>query len=314
MRIGILDFCPVRPGRPPQESLHETLRLAQEAEALGYSRYWLAEHHEPQYAQHVPDLMAGLIASHTRRIRVGVAGVLLRLHSPMRVAKTFSVLEALFPGRIDLGMAGGGAEPAVTQAMRAFAPPVDAAPVEFHAQVRSLLELIQDGPPLPFNPRVTPPPALWLLGMSSLETARLAAHQGLGFGFSLAHPQSKDDPSIPSIYLSEFRPTPQRPEPELVIAVRGLCAESERDALRHMRPGLQKRGLHNIVLGSPEKCRERMEEVCHRYGTNELVFYDVAATPDARLRNYRLLATVREPATTRRRGPRPPGPAKPRRR
>ena len=123
MRLGILDFCLIRPGLEPFHSLHASLALAQEAERLGYSRYWMAEHHELLYAQHVPEMMVPLIAGSTERHAHGRGGVLIKLHSPLRVAKAFRMLEALFPGRIDLGVGGGEAEPEVVEAMREAGPP-----------------------------------------------------------------------------------------------------------------------------------------------------------------------------------------------
>ena len=119
MRLGILDFCLLREGLKPFHSLHESLLLAQEAERLGYSRFWMAEHHELLYAQQAPELMVPLVAGSTERIRVGVAGMLLKLHSPLRVAKAFRLLESVFPGRIDLGVGGGEADAEVVEIGRA---------------------------------------------------------------------------------------------------------------------------------------------------------------------------------------------------
>ncbi|WP_052517555.1 MsnO8 family LLM class oxidoreductase [Archangium violaceum] len=291
MHLGILDFCPIRKGHLPYESIHETIRLAQEADALGMSRFWLAEHHELAYAHHAPDIMAALLAGATDRIRIGVAGMLLKLHSPMRVAKAFRLMESLFPGRIDLGMAGGEAEPAVIDAMRDRSQPLPEMRAEYPQRVLRLVELIRGQSPLVFNPLGTPTPPLWMLGMSSLDTARLAAHQGMNFGFSLAHPQSRDNPSVTACYLEEFRPAPHQPQPGLVVAVTGLCAETEEEARRlagahaeHNREGL-------ALIGNPAQCRERMEEICHRYRTQELVFLDLAPDAESRLRCYRLLAS-----------------------
>ncbi len=290
MRLGILDFCQVYKGLAPYESLFESVRLAREAEALGYSRFWLAEHHELTYAQHASDIMATLIAGSTERIRVGVAGVLLKLHSPMRVAKAFRVLEAVFPGRIDLGVGGGEAEPPVVEAMRDGAQPIDEVRADYAQRVLRLLSFIRGESELPFNPLGTPAPPFWLLGMSRPESARLAAHHGTSFGFSLAHEQSRDNPSIAAVYLDEFRPNAHLARPELVIAVSGLCAETEEEAFRLATPTMGRMDPRLAIVGTPRQCREKLEALAHRYRAEELVFLDMAPDPQARLSSFRLLA------------------------
>lgn len=290
MRLGILDFSPTRQGRIPYEGMHESIRLAQTVDSLGYSRYWLAEHHELPYSHHVPDLMAALIAGTTENLRVGAAGMLLKLHSPMRVAKTFRAMEALFPGRIDLGVAGGEAEPAVVEAMRGHPQPLEEVRKQYSERVVDLIELIRGQSPLAFNPLGTPAPPVWVMGMSSPTTAKLAAHHGASFGFSLAHPTSRDNPSVPAIYRDEFRPTTHQAAPEVVVAVRGLCAETEDDAWRMLRSFTNTPTTGLEVVGTPAQCREKMEAICHRYGTQELVFLDFAPDLDTRIRGYQMLS------------------------
>jgi luciferase family oxidoreductase group 1 len=292
MRLGILDFCPLRKGMLPYQCIHESIALAREADALGYSRFWLAEHHELAYAQHTPDIMTALIAGATDRIRVGAAGMLLKLHSPMRVAKAFRLMESLFPGRIDLGMAGGEAEPAVIDAMKNHAQPLAETRAAYPASILQLVELIRGQSPLVFNPLGTPPPALWVLGMASLDTARLTAHQGMSFGFSLAHPQSRHNPAVTACYLEEFRPSAHQAQPELIVAVTGLCAETEQEARRLAGAHAEHNRESLAVLGTPEQCREQMEAIGDRYRARELVFLDLAPDAESRLRGYRLLASA----------------------
>jgi luciferase family oxidoreductase group 1 len=282
MRLGILDFCLLREGLKPFHSLHETLLLAQEAEKLGYSRFWMAEHHELLYAQQAPDMMVPLVAGSTDRIRVGVAGILLKLHSPLRVAKAFRLLEAIFPGRIDLGVGGGEAEPDIVAAMRDGGEPLSLVRGDYARRVLRLLELVRGETPLAFNPLGTPAPPFWMLGLGRSESARLAARHSTSFGFSLAHVQSKDDPTITARYQEEFRSSPWLARPELVVAVSGLCAETEAEA--------RSLALRDLGNPQPELCRQKLEAIAHRYHTEELVFLDLAPDGASRLRCYRLLS------------------------
>jgi luciferase family oxidoreductase group 1 len=294
MRLGILDFCRIHKGIAPYESLFGSVRLAQEAEALGYSRFWLAEHHELTYAHHAPDILATLIAGSTERIRVGVAGVLIKLHSPMRVAKAFRLMEAFFPGRIDLGVGGGEAEPPVVEAMRDGAQPISEVRAEYDQRLLRLLAFMRGESPLAFNPLGTPAPLFWILGLSRPDSARLAAQQGTCYGFSLAHAQSRDNPSITSIYLDEFRPNTHLARPELVVAVSGLCAETEEEAWRLARPMRDGMNPQLAVIGNPEQCREKLESIALRYRTEEIIFQDVAPDPESRVNCFRLLSSALE--------------------
>jgi luciferase family oxidoreductase group 1 len=290
MRLGILDFCPIRKGRPPAESLYESVELAREADALGYSRYWLAEHHELGLAHHSPETLMGLIAGSTERIRVGVAGILMGLHSPMRVAKVFKVLEAFFAGRLDLGVGAGSAEAPVLAAMRDGAPMVGDHRQDYVRRVTALLEFLRGESPLHFNPLGVAPPPVWVLASGSPETASLAASLGTCFGHSLIHPKSRDDAGLAARYVEEFRPRPDMPEPRWVVAVTGLCAETEAEARRlaSLSPDDPKSGLE--IVGSPAQCRERFQALCESYRTDEIIFKDFAPDPESRLRCHRLLA------------------------
>lgn len=290
MRLGILDFCLLREGLKPFHSLHETLLLAQEAERLGYSRFWMAEHHELLYAQQAPELMVPLVAGSTERIRVGVAGMLLKLHSPLRVAKAFRLLESVFPGRIDLGVGGGEAEAEVVAAMRDGGEPLSLVRGDYSRRVLQLLEYIRGESPLAFHPLGTPAPPFWMLGLGRSESARLAARHGTSFGFSLAHVQSKDDPSIALRYLEEFRSSAWLARPELVVAVSGLCAETEAEARALALQNLGNPDPALSVIGDPEQCRQKLEAIAHRYHAEELVFLDLAPDGASRLRGYRLLS------------------------
>jgi luciferase family oxidoreductase group 1 len=291
MRLGILDVCVVRKGHPPAQSLYESVELARAADALGYSRYWLAEHHELTLAHHSPEILASLIAGSTERLRVGVAGMLMRLHSPMRVAKAFKVLETFFGGRIDLGVGGGGAEPPVLEAMRG-APERDNVREDYVRRVKELVELVRGDSPLAFNPLGVSAPPIWVLASGSHETASLAARLGTCFGLSLLLPQSRDEPAVMARYLEEFRPRPEQPRPQAVLAVSGLCAETEQEAERLAKLFGDGFRSKQSVVGNPEQCRERLLALADRYRTDELIFLDLAPDAESRLRCFRLLAEI----------------------
>lgn len=291
MQLGLLDFCAFSKRQSPTERVFETIELAQEAEALGYSRYWLAEHHELGYAHHSPELLASVIAGSTERIRVGVAGMLLLLHSPMRVAKAFRLLSGLYGGRVDLGMGSGSAEPAVIEAMRqGGAAPT---PEDYTQRVLQLLGMMRGEESAPvINPLDAAPCPLWVLGVGSPGTAALAARQGTCYGLSLSHTKSRDDPSLLAVYRDEFRPSKELPRPQCIVSVAGVCAETEEEAWRlaEAAPEYPRSGLE--VVGTPEQCREKLEALCHRYGVSELVLLNLAPTQESRLRSLRLLSEV----------------------
>jgi len=290
MQLGLLDFCALGKRQSPVERVFETIQLAQEAESLGYSRYWLSEHHELSYAHHSPDLLAAILAGGTERIRVGVAGMLLLLHSPMRVAKTFRLMSALYGGRVDLGMGSGlTADAAVLSGMRQGAPVTG--PEDYPARVRQLLELVRGGESIPtFNPLDAATCPLWVLGSGSPATAAMAARHGTCFGLSLSHNKSRDDPSLLAVYRNEFRPTREQPQPECIVSVAGVCAETEEEARRLAEEAPENPRSGFEVVGTPAHCREKLETLCHRYGVDELIFLNIAPEQDSRRRSLQLLS------------------------
>ena len=189
MRFGVLDQTPVRPGSSPAEALGESVRLAQHVEALGFDRYWLAEHHGGQaLAGPAPEILTARIASATSTLRVGTGGVMLMHYSPFKVAEQFRVLEALFPGRIDLGIGRAPGADGHTTAALGYGNAVGAD--YFAAKVADLQAWLTDGTPhtqalstVPCGPKTPSAPELWLLG-STDQSAQLAAHLGLRFAFA----------------------------------------------------------------------------------------------------------------------------------
>jgi luciferase family oxidoreductase group 1 len=289
MRLGLLDFCSLRKRQSPVERVFETVQLAQQAEHLGFSRYWLSEHHELNYAHHSPELLATILAGSTERIRVGVAGMLMLLHSPLRVAEAFRLMSGLFSGRVDLGMGSGLAEPSVIKELRQGVP-ISNMTEDYQQRVSRLMALMRGEGEPSFNPLDAPPCPLWVLGLSSPGTAAFAARQGACYGVSLSHNKSRDNPSLISVYRDEFRPTPTQPKPQWIVSVAGVCAETEQEARRlaeqtadNPRSGLE-------IVGTPQQCLEQLEAIRERYQCEELIHLDLAPDLESRRRSLQLLA------------------------
>jgi luciferase family oxidoreductase group 1 len=239
--LSVLDLSPVTTAAPGSVALRNSLDLARLADRLGYNRYWLAEHHNlANIASSSPDLMIGQIAAATSRMRIGSGGVMLPNHAPLMVAERFKVLEALFPGRIDLGLGRApGTDPVTSYALRARQDP--RAGDEFLERFQELLLLERGGFPEghPFrNVRAVPSdvalPPIWLLG-SSGYSAELAAACGLGFAFA-HHFADHDAAGAMLSYREHFKPSPARPpglsQPYAILATAAIAADSDAEAER----------------------------------------------------------------------------------
>jgi len=315
LRLGVLDQSPVPSGSTPAEALRETVILAQAAERLGYSRYWLAEHHgTPGLAGTAPEVLAARVAAATSTIRVGAGGILLSHYSPRKVAETFAVLGALFPGRVDLGLGrADGASPATAAALQAGA---EGAHRPFGEKLVDLLHRVEgDDPALPAGDGPQP----WLLASSS-DGAGAAATLGLPLCF--AHFISTGyGPQIVARYRTAFRPTVRRQWSEAMVAVAVICAETDeeaerlatsvdvwkladedargcvpsieeaaarpRTALEHATIVQRRKGL---VVGGPDRVADTLNRLACDFDVEELVVLTVCHDPEARLRSYQLLA------------------------
>jgi len=233
--LSVLDLSPVVTGASGAVSLRNSLDLAQLADSLGYTRYWVAEHHNlPSVASSAPEIMIGQIAAATTRMRVGSGGVMLPNHAPLMVAERLKVLEALFPGRIDIGIGRApGTDPVTSFALRRRADNAD----DFLERFQELILFEQRGfpPGHPFNtvyamPKDIALPPIWLLG-SSGYSAQLAAMVGMGFSF--AHHFSDHDAVAPMIgYREQFQPSATLDHPYAILGCAVVCADSEQEAER----------------------------------------------------------------------------------
>lgn len=235
--LSVLDLSVVTTATKPAAALRNSIDLAKHADRLGYTRYWLAEHHNlSSVASPSPDLMIGQIAAVTSRIRVGSGGVMLPNHAPLIVAERFKMLEALFPGRIDLGLGRApGTDQATAHALRRR---LDIR--EGDDFLERLHELVlwetRDFPPgHPYNnvvamPNDSPLPPIWLLGSSDFSS-ELAAQVGMGFAFA-HHFASYDAAEAMTNYRAGFRPSAWRASPHAILAVAMVLADTDDEAER----------------------------------------------------------------------------------
>jgi luciferase family oxidoreductase group 1 len=245
--LGVLDQSPIRHGSTAVEALGETVRLAQACEAMGYSRYWLAEHHNTSsFAGSTPEILIGKVASETSRIRVGSGGVMMMHYSSLKVAENFRMLETLYPGRIDLGIGRApGADQRTTAALQAGP---EAYGIEvFPQQIELISRLLHDArgdenalpPDHPYQgihamPRGPGLPEIWILGSSIMGGAYAGK---LGQAFCFAHFINQDGGrKVMETYRERFQPSLDMQAPAASVGVSVLCAETEEEAKKLAMP------------------------------------------------------------------------------
>jgi luciferase family oxidoreductase group 1 len=322
--LSVLDLAPVPSGGSSAESVRRTAELACLAERLGYVRYWFAEHHGmPSVASAAPEVLIAHVAARTSTLRVGSGGVMLPNHAPLRVAEAFRTLEALYPGRIDLGLGRApGSDVNASRALRA----IDG---EHFAEL--LAELLtwsgrnelQPGHPmrnLRAMPDDAPLPPIWLLG-SSGASARMAGSAGMGYSFASHFSATPAAPAFEA-YRSAFVPSPEFAEPHAILGVSVICAPTEEEAERlatgmalawvRMRSGLfaplpspeeasrhvySEAELHLVrdfrrlvVVGAPDSVRRQLLAKVQECEASELMIVCSVHSHVARLRCYELIA------------------------
>jgi len=269
MQLSVLDLVPVRTDQTTGQALTAMRRLAQVADEGGYTRYWLAEHHNmPAVAATNPPLLIAMVAAATERIRVGSGGVMLPNHAPLVVAEQFALLEAAYPGRIDLGIGRApGSDPVTSFALRHGAGGVeDDAVARFPSYVDNVVSMMSPGGvglqvqgrmhPLNATPHATSVPPVWLLG-SSDYSARLAAERGLPYVFA-HHFAGQGTAEALELYRSHFRPSDALAEPRTFLTVNVSVAESQDEAERLALPQLE--AMVTLRTGGQLRAQRFVEE------------------------------------------------------
>ncbi|HTR28540.1 MAG TPA: LLM class flavin-dependent oxidoreductase [Puia sp.] len=330
IRLSILDQSPIRFRGDAREALQETIRLARLADRLGYTRYWLSEHHNTvTLAGASPEILIARLAAETSRIRVGSGGIMLPNHSTLKVAEDFRLLEALYPGRIDLGLGRAPGGDRLTAQLLNPGNTFD--PQEYIRQIRDLHAFLGDTP-APGNlegkiraiPQIDTQPELWML-TSSGESAYLAAHFGMALCFArFINPVGGAE--AVRAYRDRFRPSPLLPEPRASVGIFVFCAEDpiivqQTQAVIDYRllafekgrydeiptfaaasaysytPAEWQRVLFNrqrTVIGAPAEVREKLAGLANEFGVDEIVVSTFTEREEDRMHSYELLAGLFE--------------------
>jgi luciferase family oxidoreductase group 1 len=319
--LSVLDLAPVAKGAPVSEALAHTTELARRAEELGYQRFWVAEHHNmPSIASSAPAVLIAHLAAATSRIRVGSGGVMLPNHPSLVVAEQFGTLDALHPGRIDLGIGRApGTDQRTALALRRTVEGLSAE--AFPDELADLIDYFtgSDGP-ITATPGRGQQPQIWLLGSSGFS-AQLAGLLGLPFSFAHHFSSANTVPAL-ALYRERFRPSRWLDRPHAMVAVNTVCAEDDEHArflagpaalsflkLRSGKPepmvspdeaaaypytdaerAFAMSRFTDQAIGSPETVQRQLNELVERTGADELMLttmvYDVAD----RVRSFELVA------------------------
>ena len=272
MRLSVLDLVPVRTDQSTSDALAATTHLAQTADRLGFTRYWLAEHHNmPAVAATSPPVLIAHLAAQTSQLRLGSGGVMLPNHAPLAVAEQFALLEAAHPGRIDLGIGRApGSDPVTSIALRGPAGRDDRDIEQFPQYLDDVMalmsargvrvplprELMRENYILKATPAAVSEPKLWLLG-SSMYSAHLAAAKGLPYVFA-HHFSGHGTPEALEVYRSEFTPSELASEPITFLTVNAVVAETSDEARALMLPNLQM--MARLRTGQPLAALDLVED------------------------------------------------------
>lgn len=322
--LSVLDLAPVREGSTVGEALRQSLELARHVEALGYHRFWVAEHHNmPGIASAATSVVIAHVAGGTERIRVGSGGIMLFNHSPLLIAEQFGTLDALFPGRIDLGLgrAPGTDQPTMRVLRRGLGFTGDEFP-ELLAELRKFLAPASPGQMIRAVPGAGANVPIWLLGSGGFS-AQLAGQLGLPFAFA-GHFSPDSMRHGLELYHRSFRPSDVLSEPYAMLGVNVFAAETDEEAERlstsHAQsilnlvrgvPGMlpppvdsmdglwsphEQAAVANFMRGSiagrPERVRDALTALVKDTGISELMIHSMIYDPAARRRSYEIVAEV----------------------
>jgi luciferase family oxidoreductase group 1 len=327
LKLSVLDQSPARREATQDQAIRESLALARHCEALGYHRYWVSEHHNSaSIVGTAPEVLMAAIAATTQRIRVGSAGVMLPHYSTLKVAEQFRVLEAIAPGRIDLGL---GRAPGSDRLTAMALNPDPRAAENFPNQVHEL-GLWLRGEPLPpghpfreirAHPQGPTTPEIWILGSSDYG-AQLAAHFGLPYAYAYFFTEGRGTEEALALYRRNYRPSIRHPRPLATICVWALAADTEAEARQllqtreHWRVGFE-RGLRTpllspqdaaahpyteadrsiiqrlrerAIVGTAQQVAAMLAAITAQFGLDEIVINTWTYDPAARQRSYELIA------------------------
>ena len=321
--LSLQDLAPIAEGSSTPEALAETIKLAQAADALGYTRLWYAEHHGmPSIASSVPEILFGSAAAHTKDIRIGSGGVMLLNHAPLRIAEAYRTLEALYPCRIDLGL--GRAPGGDGYAMRALR---SGGGEEFSNYLAELMAFDEDSfPPehpfsrVPVSPGGIRLPPMWLLG-SSGASAQAAGQLGIGYAFAAHFSHTPPAPAFEA-YRYGFQATAAFPKPQAMLCVSVICAPTDEEAqylsrsqavswalfttgeqrklmspedaharvLTTQQQGVIDHQSSLWIVGSPSTVRDAIAEKAESCGADEVMITTTIHSYELRRRSYALVA------------------------
>ncbi len=330
IKLSVLDQTPIRKGSNATESLQESIELAKLTDELGYTRYWLSEHHNSKtLATGSPEVVIARLGAETKNIRLGSGGMMMPNHSTLRVAENFRVLEALYPNRIDLGMGRAPGGDRLTAHLLNPSNKFD--PQEYIQQLRDLKHLLNDEPlegisEVKINaiPMVNTSPDLWIL-TSSGESALIAAYFGMAMSFAQFINPIGGAQAIQN-YKAKFQPSAELNDPQTSVGIFGFCSDDEEkvkrvQALMDYRLLSFERGQFNklfsyddikdeeydalewqrilynrqrMAVGTPQQMKEKLEQICEEFDTDEIIMSTFTETKEDRFNSYRLLADVFE--------------------
>jgi luciferase family oxidoreductase group 1 len=324
--LSVLDQSPVISGCSARQAIEETLALARHVDGLGYHRYWLAEHHAiAAICDPCPEVLLARLGAETRHLRVGTGGVLLPYYSPFKVAEVFRMLEALYPGRVDLGIgrAPGGDARTARAVGGGRLPDAERFPQQVWELVGYLDGTLPEDHPdrgVRVQPEGASAPEVWLLGSSDYSGA-LAAQLGLRFAFAHFISAHGGD-AVTRAYREHFRPSQREPAAHALLCCFVICAETDAEAERQARvmdlrrlemalrlenpvPTLAQaearrytaeeqqyiRGQRaRTVVGDPARCKARLQELAALYSAEELMVVTITGDYASRAKSYELLA------------------------
>lgn len=327
MKLSILDQSPISSNQTAKEALNESMKLAQTGESLGYTRYWIAEHHDlPGLACSAPEVMLSYIGANTNNIRIGSGAVLLPYYRPYKVAEVFNMLATLFPNRIDIGIgrAPGGSAEATNALSDNFLQQVWNVP----QSVNELLDFLDDHFPedhkyskVSASPLPEISPAPWILGTSK-KSAISAAENGLPYAFG-QFMSDNDGASIIKTYMDSFKPRNSGDHPTVILTVSAICAETneraeeialsslvwsllkEKGEGQHGVPSIQdakqyalnetekntlQKMKQNMIIGNPHVVKQRLNELQAIYKVDEIMIVTITYSPKDRIQSYQLIA------------------------